>query len=88
METGISGETMMFPRSLSAVNYAIRPCSDLPPSREGRHSLLAGGADSFSRITYTDLPAGRYRLLKSASLLIATAKNGAWEKERPCSCLN
>lgn len=52
MELGFSGETMMIPTACAAGNYAIAHASDL--LRAGKASImLAGGADSFSRITYT-----------------------------------
>lgn len=51
-ELGFGGETMMIPTACAAGNYAIAHASDL--LRAGRAStMLAGGADSFSRITYT-----------------------------------
>src|SRR5215472_15670485 len=51
-ELGFGGETMMIPTACAAGNYAIAHASDL--LRTGRASaMLAGGADSFSRITYT-----------------------------------
>jgi len=52
MELGFAGETLMIPTACAAGNYAIAHASDL--LRAGRASImLAGGADSFSRITYT-----------------------------------
>jgi len=52
MELGLSGETMMIPTACAAGNYAIAHASDL--LRAGKADImLAGGADSFSRITYT-----------------------------------
>ncbi len=52
MELGFSGETMMIPTACAAGNYAIAHATDL--LRAGKASImLAGGADSFSRITYT-----------------------------------
>ena len=52
MELGFAGETMMIPTACAAGNYAIAHASDL--LRAGKASImLAGGADSFSRITYT-----------------------------------
>jgi 3-oxoacyl-[acyl-carrier-protein] synthase II len=52
MELGFCGETMMIPTACAAGNYAIAHASDL--LRAGRADImLAGGADSFSRITYT-----------------------------------
>ena len=52
MELGFSGETMMIPTACAAGNYAIAHAADL--LRAGKASImLAGGADSFSRITYT-----------------------------------
>jgi 3-oxoacyl-[acyl-carrier-protein] synthase II len=52
MELGFSGRTMMIPTACAAGNYAIAYASDL--LRGGKASImLAGGADSFSRITYT-----------------------------------
>jgi 3-oxoacyl-[acyl-carrier-protein] synthase II len=52
MELGFSGETMMIPTACAAGNYAIAHASDL--LRAGKAGImLAGGADSFSRITYT-----------------------------------
>src|SRR5258708_20173040 len=52
MELGFSGETMMIPTACAAGNYAIAHAADL--LRSGKASImLAGGADSFSRITYT-----------------------------------
>jgi 3-oxoacyl-[acyl-carrier-protein] synthase II len=52
MELGFAGETMMIPTACAAGNYAIAHASDL--LRAGRADvMLAGGSDSFSRITYT-----------------------------------
>lgn len=51
-ELGFSGETMMIPTACAAGNYAIAHATDL--LRCGKAgTVLAGGADSFSRITYT-----------------------------------
>lgn len=51
-ELGLTGEVMMIPTACAAGNYAIAHGCDL--LRSGRTDLvLAGGADSFSRITYT-----------------------------------
>jgi 3-oxoacyl-[acyl-carrier-protein] synthase II len=51
-EFGFSGEVMMIPTACAAGNYAIAHGCDL--IRSGRAAfVLAGGADSFSRITYT-----------------------------------
>jgi 3-oxoacyl-[acyl-carrier-protein] synthase II len=51
-ELGFCGETMMIPTACAAGNYAVAHAHDL--LRTGRASImLAGGADSFSRITYT-----------------------------------
>jgi len=51
-ELGFGGETMMIATACAAGNYAIaRACDFL---RAGKaEAMLAGGADSFSRITYT-----------------------------------
>jgi 3-oxoacyl-[acyl-carrier-protein] synthase II len=52
MELGLAGEAMMIPTACAAGNYAIAHASDL--LRAGRADvMLAGGSDSFSRITYT-----------------------------------
>lgn len=52
MELGLGGEAMMIPTACAAGNYAIAHASDL--LRAGRADvMLAGGSDSFSRITYT-----------------------------------
>src|SRR5207249_912633 len=51
-ELGFGGETMMIPTACAAGNYAIAHACDL--LRAGRSQImLAGGADCFSRITYT-----------------------------------
>lgn len=51
-ELGFAGPNMMIPNACAAGNYAIAHASDV--LREGRADLmLAGGADAFSRITYT-----------------------------------
>jgi 3-oxoacyl-[acyl-carrier-protein] synthase II len=51
-ELGFGGEAMMIPTACAAGNYAIAHACDL--LRAGRaHMMLAGGADCFSRITYT-----------------------------------
>jgi len=51
-ELGFAGETMMIPTACAAGNYAIAHASDV--LRAGRADImLAGGADCFSRITYT-----------------------------------
>jgi 3-oxoacyl-[acyl-carrier-protein] synthase II len=51
-EFQLAGEAMMIPTACAAGNYAIAHASDL--IRTGRADfMLAGGADSFSRITYT-----------------------------------
>jgi 3-oxoacyl-[acyl-carrier-protein] synthase II len=51
-ELGFAGETMMIPTACAAGNYAIAHASDV--LRAGRAEImLAGGADCFSRITYT-----------------------------------
>lgn len=51
-EFGFAGEVMMIPTACAAGNYAIAHACDL--LRAGRADImLAGGADSFSRITYT-----------------------------------
>jgi len=52
MELGFSGEAMMIPTACAAGNYAIAHASDLLRARKAS-VMLAGGADSFSRITYT-----------------------------------
>lgn len=52
IEFGFRGPCMMIPTACAAGNYAIGYAADL--IRTGRASLvLAGGADAFSRITYT-----------------------------------
>jgi 3-oxoacyl-[acyl-carrier-protein] synthase II len=51
-ELGLGGEAMMIPTACAAGNYAIAHACDL--LRAGRAQvMLAGGADCFSRITYT-----------------------------------
>jgi 3-oxoacyl-[acyl-carrier-protein] synthase II len=51
-ELGLAGEVMMIPTACAAGNYAIAHACDL--LRAGRaRTMLAGGADCFSRITYT-----------------------------------
>jgi 3-oxoacyl-[acyl-carrier-protein] synthase II len=51
-ELGFGGEAMMIPTACAAGNYAIAHACDL--LRAGRaRIMLAGGADCFSRITYT-----------------------------------
>lgn len=51
-ELGFAGPNTMFPNACAAGNYAIAHAMDL--LRAGRADLmLAGGADAFSRITYT-----------------------------------
>src|ERR1051326_5053617 len=51
-ELRFGGETMMIPTACAAGNYAIAHASDV--LRAGRADImLAGGADCFSRITYT-----------------------------------
>lgn len=51
-ELGFSGEAMMIPTACAAGNYAIAHACDV--LRAGRAEImLAGGADCFSRITYT-----------------------------------
>lgn len=51
-ELHLAGEAMMIPTACAAGNYAIAHASDL--LRAGKTELmLAGGSDSFSRITYT-----------------------------------
>lgn len=52
MELGFGGETMMIPTACAAGNYAIAHACDV--LRAGKAEvMLAGGADSFSRITYS-----------------------------------
>jgi 3-oxoacyl-[acyl-carrier-protein] synthase II len=52
IELGFGGETMMIPTACAAGNYAIAHACDV--LRAGRAEvMLAGGADSFSRITYS-----------------------------------
>jgi 3-oxoacyl-[acyl-carrier-protein] synthase II len=51
-ELGFAGEAMMIPTACAAGNYAIAHACDV--LRAGRAEImLAGGADCFSRITYT-----------------------------------
>jgi len=51
-ELGLAGESMMIPTACAAGNYAIAHACDI--LRAGKADfMLAGGADSFSRITYT-----------------------------------
>jgi 3-oxoacyl-[acyl-carrier-protein] synthase II len=51
-EIGFAGPNAMFPTACAAGNYALAHAMDL--LRAGRADLmLAGGADAFSRITYT-----------------------------------
>ncbi|HLQ50072.1 MAG TPA: beta-ketoacyl-[acyl-carrier-protein] synthase family protein [Terriglobales bacterium] len=51
-ELGFGGETIMIATACAAGNYAIARACDL--LRAGKaEAMLAGGADSFSRITYT-----------------------------------
>ncbi len=51
-ELGLGGETMMIPTACAAGNYAIAHASDV--LRMGKADfMLAGGSDSFSRITYS-----------------------------------
>jgi 3-oxoacyl-[acyl-carrier-protein] synthase II len=51
-ELDIAGEAMMIPTACAAGNYALAHACDL--LRAGKADfMLAGGADSFSRITYT-----------------------------------
>jgi 3-oxoacyl-[acyl-carrier-protein] synthase II len=51
-ELGLGGEVVTIPTACAAGNYAIAHASDV--LRSGRAGMmLAGGADSFSRITYT-----------------------------------
>jgi 3-oxoacyl-[acyl-carrier-protein] synthase II len=51
-ELGFGGETMMIPTACAAGNYAIAHACDV--LRAGKAEvMLAGGADSFSRITYS-----------------------------------
>lgn len=51
-ELGLAGEAMMIPTACAAGNYAIAHACDV--LRAGRAEImLAGGADCFSRITYT-----------------------------------
>jgi 3-oxoacyl-[acyl-carrier-protein] synthase II len=51
-ELGLGGETMMIPTACAAGNYAVAHASDV--LRMGKADfMLAGGADSFSRITYS-----------------------------------
>jgi 3-oxoacyl-[acyl-carrier-protein] synthase II len=51
-ELGLAGESMMIPTACAAGNYAIAHACDI--LRSGKADfMLAGGADSFSRITYT-----------------------------------
>jgi len=51
-ELGLAGEAMMIPTACAAGNYAIAHATDLLRARK-TDFMLAGGADSFSRITYT-----------------------------------
>lgn len=51
-ELGLAGEAMMIPTACAAGNYAIAHASDLLRARK-TDFMLAGGSDSFSRITYT-----------------------------------
>lgn len=52
IELGLGGEVMMIPTACAAGNYAIAHAADLLSA--GRADvMLAGGSDSFSRITYT-----------------------------------
>lgn len=51
-ELGFAGEAMMIPTACAAGNYAIAHAFDLLRSRRA-DIMLAGGSDSFSRITYT-----------------------------------
>jgi 3-oxoacyl-[acyl-carrier-protein] synthase II len=51
-EFGLGGEVMMIPTACAAGNYAIAHAGDLLCAGK-TDFMLAGGADSFSRITYT-----------------------------------
>lgn len=51
-ELELGGEAMMIPTACAAGNYAISHACDLLRSGKA-DAMLAGGADSFSRITYT-----------------------------------
>lgn len=51
-ELKFAGETMMIPTACAAGNYAIAHASDVLRARRV-DIMLAGGADCFSRITYT-----------------------------------
>ncbi|PYX87799.1 MAG: beta-ketoacyl-[acyl-carrier-protein] synthase family protein [Acidobacteria bacterium] len=51
-ELGFGGETMMIATACAAGNYAIARACDLLSAGKAE-AMLAGGADSFSRITYT-----------------------------------
>ncbi len=51
-ELELGGEAMMIPTACAAGNYAIAHACDLLRSGKA-DAMLAGGADSFSRITYT-----------------------------------
>lgn len=51
-ELEFAGETMMIPTACAAGNYAIAHASDVLRARRA-DIMLAGGADCFSRITYT-----------------------------------
>jgi 3-oxoacyl-[acyl-carrier-protein] synthase II len=51
-ELDLSGETMMIPTACAAGNYAVAHASDLLRASKVDF-MLAGGADCFSRITYT-----------------------------------
>lgn len=52
VELEFAGETMMIPTACAAGNYAIAHASDVLRARRA-DIMLAGGADCFSRITYT-----------------------------------
>ena len=51
-ELGFAGEAMMIPTACAAGNYAIARACDVLRARKAQ-IMLAGGADCFSRITYT-----------------------------------
>ncbi len=51
-ELGFAGEAMMIPTACAAGNYAIAHACDVLRSGKAQ-IMLAGGADCFSRITYT-----------------------------------
>lgn len=51
-ELEFAGETMMIPTACAAGNYAIAHASDVLRAKRA-DIMLAGGADCFSRITYT-----------------------------------